>query len=89
MFLLRETNINWKKYAEHFNTDPSDLADDSMKMTEKVTKLSENFYTKQSFPNWWELKDILQRCCTYRPDDIQHVMISIHENNVNGKWIAG
>ena len=84
-FLLREKKIDWKTYADHFNINPSELCNESVKLTTKVTKIAEEFYRAEKFPVWWELRDILYRCCTYRPDDIKYIMLDIHENNVNGK----
>ena len=87
MFLLREKNFDWEKYAKHFQIDPSQLADKSLTALEKVSKISEHWYQREPFPLWWELSDILHMCCDYCPEDIRFVMIDIHEHIVNGKKV--
>ena len=85
MFLLRERDIKWEKYAGYFNIDHSELADDSLTALEKVSKISELWYQREPFPLWWELSDILHMCCDYCNEDIRFVMMDIHEHIVNGK----
>ena len=85
MFLLREKgNIDWKKYAKHFEVDYHQLSGTSMKAMDKVSILSELWYNKEPFPVWWELIDILHKCCDFCPEDIRFFMVDIHDNIVNG-----
>ena len=76
--------MDWRNYAKHFKIDYRLLSDEALKLMEKVSIISEQYYKREPFPTWWELSDILHNCCEFCPEDIRSVMVDIHENIVNG-----
>ena len=87
MFLLRENvqeTDKWVKYAQIFGVGISEIK--GLGDVEKVSKLCDHWYHSKPFPVWWELAELLSKCCESWNDDIRRVMRNIHDlHYVNGK----